>query len=131
MPVERVSKGFKDISLSFLKNPITNDVVVLNNETAIARSVRNIVLTRLNEVFFDPEFGVQDILFENIDGFTLSTIKTLIESAIKRYEPRVNLLETNVELVIYDNGINITVRYQIIGIDIPPQQLSFAIVNTR
>jgi phage baseplate assembly protein W len=131
MPVERVSKGFLDISLSFSKNALTNDLIILRNETAIARSIRNLVLTRLGEVFFNPELGVPDMLFENIDGITLDLIKDRIKNIISRYEPRVNLQDVDAELREYDNELNIALRYEIIGINIPAQQLAFALVNNR
>jgi phage baseplate assembly protein W len=131
MPVERVSKGFKDISLSFSKNALTNDLIILKNETAIARSIRNLVLTRLGEVFFNPELGAPDMLFENVDGIALGLIKDRIRNIITRYEPRVDLQGIDAELKEYNNEINIALRYEIIGINIPAQQLSFALVNNR
>ena len=57
MPAQRVSKGFKDVSMSFKFNPLSGDLITLSNENAIARSVRNIVLTSPGEKIFDPDFG--------------------------------------------------------------------------
>lgn len=131
MPIERVSKNFKDISLSFSKNALTNDLIILRNETAIARSVRNLVLTHLGEIFFNPELGLPIMLFENIDGITLDLIKDRIKNIIKRYEPRVDLQDVDAELREYNNEISIALRYEIIGINIPAQQLAFALVNNR
>jgi len=132
MPVEnRSSKGFKDISLSFSKNALTNDLIILRNETAIARSIRNLVMIHLEEVFFNPELGLPIMLFENIDGITLELIKDRIRNIISRYEPRVSLQDIDAELKEYKNEINIALRYEIIGINIPDQQLSFALVNNR
>ena len=77
MPVERVSKGFKDISASFQVNPLTYDLIAIKNETAIARSVRNLVLTAQGERFFNPILGskVSRLLFENVDEITASAIQ--------------------------------------------------------
>ena len=57
MPLQRVSQGFKDISMTFQENPLNNDLIALKNENAIARSIRNIVFTLPGEKFFDPNFG--------------------------------------------------------------------------
>ena len=67
MPLERVSQGFKDISMSFQTNPLTKDLIAMKNENAIARSVKNIVFTNPGEKFFKPKFGssISNSLFEN------------------------------------------------------------------
>lgn len=133
MPVERVSKGFKDISASFQVNPLTYDLIAIKNETAIARSIRNLVLTYQGERFFNPILGskVSRLLFENIDEITASAIQEEITTTINNFEPRVNLLSVDVS-PDYDNGeFNVTVRYEIVGIDVLPQQLSFALQPTR
>ena len=76
MPLERVSQGFKDISMSFQANPLNNDLIGLKNENAIARSIKNIVFTVPGEKFFNENFGsdVSEVLFENINEITASTI---------------------------------------------------------
>ena len=133
MPVERVSKGFKDISASFQVNPLTYDLIAIKNETAIARSIRNLVLTYQGERFFNPILGskVSRLLFENVDEITASAIQEEITTTINNFEPRVNLLSVDVS-PDYDNGeFNVTVRYEIVGIDVLPQQLSFALQPTR
>jgi phage baseplate assembly protein W len=133
MPVERISKGFKDISMSLQVNPLNYDILALNNETAIARSVRNLVLTIPGERFFNPTVGsdISQSLFENIDPISASVIQSQIESTIKNYEPRVDLIEVVVEPYYDDNEFNVTIRYNIIGIDVPPQQLMFALQPSR
>ena len=133
MPLERVSKGFKDLSMSFQVNPLNYDLIALKNESAIARSVRNLVLTYPGERFFNENLGskVSRSLFENIDEISASVIKDEIESTIRNYEPRVNLIEVIVS-PNYDNGeFNVTINYRIVGIDVLPQQLSFALQPTR
>ena len=133
MPVEGVSKGFKDISTSFQVNPLTYDLIAIKNETAIARSLRNLVLTYQGERFFNPILGskVSRLLFESVDEITASAIQEEITTTINNFEPRVNLLSVDVS-PDYDNGeFNVTVRYEIVGIDVLPQQLSFALQPTR
>ena len=133
MPVERVSKGFKDISSSFKVNPLSEDIIAIKNETAIARSIRNLVLTQQGERFFNPILGSQinGLLFENIDGLTASDIEDQIKVTIENFEPRVELTEVNV-LPDYNTGeFNVTIEYEIVWIDLLPQELSFALQPTR
>ena len=133
MPLERVSQSFKDVSMSFQANPLNNDLIAIKNQNAIARSVRNIVLTAPGEKFFDQDFGsrVSELLFEVMDEFTARAIRDEIESSIRNYEPRVDL--TNVEVSPnYDNNeFNVTITYRIIGIDVPAQQLEFILLPSR
>ena len=136
MPIQRISKSFKDISMSFKVNPLTDDIVILKNEAAIARSIRNLVLTEPGERFFEPDLGsnVQRSLFELLDDISASQIKDEIENAINNFEPRVQLLPDNgIEVTPdYDNNqFNVTVRYNIVGVNAQPQQLSFALEPTR
>ena len=133
MPLERVSRGFKDLSMTFQSNPLNDDLIGLKNENAIARSVRNIVMTVPGEKFFDPDFGsrVSKLLFENVDDITASQIQEEIEYSISNYEPRVNLVNV---VVIADNdnaSFDATITYDIIGADVAPQELQFALQSTR
>jgi phage baseplate assembly protein W len=133
MPLERISKGFLDISSSFQVNPLNFDLISLKNETAIARSVRNLVLTTPGERFFNENLGsrVSQSLFENIDDINASIIKDEITNTINNFEPRVDLIEVFVS-PDYDNyTFNITIQYTIVGIDVLPQQLTFALEQTR
>lgn len=133
MPVERVSKGFKDISASFQVSALNNDLIGLKNENAIARSIRNLVLTLPGEKPFNEDVGsnVSNSVFENMDNFTASIIQQEIEVTINNYEPRVNLLEVDVAPDFDNNEFNVTIRYEIVGIDALPQQLTFALQQTR
>ena len=133
MPQQRVSQSFKDISMSFETNPLNDDLVSLSDTTAIARSIRNIVFTQPGEKFFNPEFGsrVSESLFEIVDEVSSIAIRDEIRSSIINYEPRVKLLDVIVIPNVDDNEMNVTVKYKIIGIDIPPQQLEFVLLPTR
>ena len=133
MPLERVSKGFKDLSLSFKLNPINLDLIAIKNETAIARSIRNLVLTYPGERFLNPYLGskVSRSLFENIDAGTASIIKEEIELTIENYEPRVEVIKIEVNPDYDNNTFNVIIEYNIIGVELDPQQLSFALQPTR
>ena len=133
MPQQRVSQSFKDISMSFETNPLNDDLIALKNSSAIARSIRNIVFTQPGEKFFNPEFGsrVSESLFEIVDEVSSIGIRDEIRSSIINYEPRVRLLDVIVIPNEDDNEMNVTVKYKIIGIDIPPQQLDFVLLPTR
>ena len=133
MPQQRVKRKFKDISMSFEKNPLNDDLVSLSDTTAIARSIRNIVFTSPGEKFFNPDFGsrISESLFENVDEVSALAIEDEIKSSIVNFEPRVNLLSTIVAPNPDDNEMNVTIEYEITGIDIPPQQLEFVLLPTR
>jgi len=133
VPLERVSQGFKDISMTFQVNPLTDDLIALNNANAIARSVRNIILTNPGEKFFDEEFGtsISESLFENINTLTASTIKDQIKYAIQEYEPRVNFLRSEIRPDSDNNSFDVTIVYEIVGLDIDPQEISFILQPTR
>ena len=133
MPVQRISKSFKDISMSFQVNPLTDDLIAIKNATAIARSLRNLVLTTPGERFFNDELGsqVNNLLFEVVDDVTALSIKNEIENVIENYEPRVKLLGVNVLADIDSYSIDVKISYRIIGIDVPPQELSFVLIPTR
>ena len=133
MPTQRVSKNFKDISMSFKFSPLSGDLITLKNENAIARAVRNIVLTTPGEKFFDPEFGssVSEILFENVDDITALSIQDEIKNCLQNYEPRVELIDVTVNPNFDENQFDVIITYRIIGIDIPPSQLEFALLPSR
>ena len=133
MPLERVTQQFKDISMSFQSNPLTNDLIALKNASAIARSIRNIVFTQPGEKFFNPNFGsrISESLFDNVDNTSADVIRDQIRSSIRNFEPRVNLLRVVVAPNFDENEMNVKITYEIIGIDVPPQQLSFVLLPTR
>ena len=133
MPAQRVSKAFKDISMSFKVNPLNNDLIALKNETAIARSVRNIVMTIPGERFFQPNFGseINRVLFNNIDDLSASMIEDQIRQSIENYELRVKLRSVRVKPNFDNNSFYTTITYDIIGAEVPPQELQFALQSTR
>ena len=133
MPAQSVSKGFKDLSMSFKFNPLSGDLIALKNENAIARAVRNIVLTTPGEKLFDPDFGssVGEILFENVDDITAVSIQDEIRNCLNNYEPRVDLVDVNVDPNFDENQFDVKITYRIVGIDIPPSQLEFALLPSR
>ena len=133
MPLERVSQGFKDISMTFQVNPLNSELIGLKNENAIARSVRNIVFTLPGEKFFDEDFGsrISASLFENIDEISAAEIVDEIRQSIVNYEPRVDLLDVKAFPNFDNNQFDVRIVYEIIGADVPAQELQFALQSTR
>ena len=119
--------------MSFQANPLNFDLIGLKNENAIARSVRNIVFTLPGEKFFDEDFGsrISASLFENIDDISANIINDEIRQSIINYEPRVNLLDVITNPNFDNNAFDVIIIYEIIGADIPPQELQFALQSTR
>ena len=133
MPLERVSQGFKDISATFQTNPLNDDLIAMKNESAIERSVRNIVFTLPGEKFFDEDFGsdISQALFENIDDISANIIQDQIRDSITNYEPRVRLIDVITKPNFDNNQFDVSIVYEIIGIDVPAQELQFVLQPTR
>ena len=132
MPLERVSQEFKDISMTFQSNPLNDDLIGLKNENAIARALRNIVFTLPGEKFFNESFGsrISGSLFENIDDITGDVINDEIRNSINKWEPRVDLLDVITLPNPDSNSYEVTITYEIVGADVPPQQLEFVLQPT-
>ena len=133
MAVKRISRHFKDISLSFEPHPVTKDIPVLINERAIVRSVRNLVETTPTERPFNSLLGseVRSSLFDFVDFGTAAVIQDQIETAIENYEPRVDNLVVEVEPEPDNNTFNVNVIFDIVGLDLPTQQFNFLLETTR
>ena len=133
MPLERVSQGFKDISMTFQSNPLNDDLIALKNENAIARSIRNIVFTLPGEKFFNSYFGsrITESLFDNIDEITATIIVDEIRESIETYEDRVQLIDVLADPNFENNGFDVTITYEIIGRNVPAQELQFVLQSSR
>jgi phage baseplate assembly protein W len=133
VPVQRVSQEFKDISASFQTNPLNNDLIVIKNTTAIARSIRNLILTKRGERPFEPNLGsgVYDLLFENMDKQTATIIRDEIILVIENYEPRVEIIEVLVKPNYDEATMDATIQYEVVGINVPTQELTLALEPTR
>ena len=133
MPAQRFSQGFTDISLSFKRHPVTNDILALKNEDAIKRSVQNLVRTIQGEVFFNDLIGtrLEGSLFELANNDYVDPIKSQIENVISNFEPRVQLTKVNFKTFPDQNAIEVTVKYDIIGLDAPTQLVNFILEPTR
>jgi|TARA_R100000005_G_C4979123_1_gene189420 phage baseplate assembly protein W len=133
MAVQRISRSFKDISLSFKAHPVTKDITILKNENAIKRSVRNLVQTIPTERFFNSLLGsdVRSSLFGFVDFGTASVIEKQIRITIENFEPRVDNLRIDVAPRPDDNEFEVTVVFDIVGQDLPTQDFSFILQATR
>ena len=133
MPLERVSQGFKDISMTFQSNPLNDDLIALKNANAIARSIRNIVFTIPGEKFFEPSFGsrITESLFENIDDISATIIIDEIKESIGRFEPRALVLDVEAFPDYDNNGFDVTITYEIVGVEVPSQELQFVLQSSR
>ena len=127
------SRVFKDINLSFKRHPVTSDLVVLKNEDAIKRSVKNIVFTILGEKPYDPFFGsvINDSLFELSTGLSEIGVKDAIEASLKKYEPRIDDIVVTVTILSDSNELNCTVQYTIVGIPAPTQTVDVILFPAR
>ena len=131
MPTKR-SRSFRDISLSFKRHPITNDVTVLKNEDAIKKSVINLIRTKVGERFFNDILGtsVGDTLFE-LDTFDNDVLREEIITLLKNYEPRIELTNVFTETQTDTNDLFIQIEYDIVGLPLPTQAIEFILQPSR
>ena len=133
MAIKRISRAFKDISLSFNPHPITKDLTILKNENAIKKSVRNLVQTIPTERFFNSALGseVRDSLFDFVDFGTASVIQNQILITLENFEPRIENVDVEVEPRPDTNEFEVTVFFNIVGQEIPTQEFTFMLEATR
>ena len=133
MPVQKKSRGFRDISLSFQKHPITRDIVTLRDADAIKRAVQNLVRIRVGEVFFRNDIGTRltGSLFELANDDLIDPLISEIETVITNFEPRVNLKNVSVSTIPDENSLNVEIAYDIIGLPLPQQTIDFILEPTR
>lgn len=129
----QISRAFRDISLSFARNPVTNDVLILRNEDAIKKSVVNLVRTQIGERFFNNLLGtnVEKSLFELNLPENTSFLEDEIKVLLENFEPRIRVQEVVVENVIDSNELNVRIAYEIIGLPFPQQNIEFILVPAR
>ena len=133
MAVQRISRDFKDISLSFDMHPITKDINVLKDEDAVKRSIRNIVQTTPFERFFNPTFGsdLRTNIFDFVDFGSATVIEEQIRIAISNDEPRANNVTVEVLPKIDINSFEISVYFSIVGLELPQQKFTYILESTR
>ena len=133
MAIQRKSRAFKDISLSFSPHPVTKDLPVLTNERAIIRSVRNLVETIPTERFFNSILGtdIRDSLFENFERSTVMVIEDQVRNTIRNFEPRVGEIGVEVNALMDNNTLEVKVLFEINGLDVPTQSFTFLLEPAR
>ena len=133
MAIQRKSRAFKAISLSFTQHPVTKDLPVLTNERAITRSVRNLVETIPTERFFNSVLGtdIRDSLFENFERSTVMIIEDQVRNTIRNFEPRVGQIGVEVDAMVDKNALEVKVLFEIDGLDVPTQSFTFLLEPTR
>jgi len=133
VPLSKISRGFRDISLSFKRHPVTRDLLPLKNEDAIKRSVQNLVRTKIGEVFFSNDIGtrITGALFELSNSDFVDPITTEIKTVITNFEPRVALIDVKVDSTPDENALDIEISYNIVGLSLPSQTINFILEPTR
>jgi len=129
----RISRKFKDISLSFVRNPVTNDILAINDADAIKKSVINLVRTKTGERFFNQQLGskVEDSMFEIQTPEIAYSLELDIRTLLKNFERRVKVSSVLVTYPDESNDLNIKISYDIIGIPVPTQTVEFLLQPTR
>lgn len=127
------SQGFRDISLSFARHPVTDDIGVFTNEDAIKRSVMNLVRTRLGERFYNPLLGskLEDQMFETASAVVAMEIEDDVDLLLDNFEPRIANVAVKVVYPIDSNELTVEIAYDIVGITAPRQNIDFILQSTR
>lgn len=123
---------YRDIDLNFTRNPVTNDISILEDENAVKAAVRNIILTNFNERPFNPSLGsgVRGLLFEPMTPITGSAIETRIENTLSNFEPRIELLKITVSADLDSNAFDVMIAFRIAG-DTRPVLLPITLKRLR
>jgi phage baseplate assembly protein W len=129
----RISRKFKDISLSFARNPVTNDILSITNEDAIKKSVINLVRTRLGERFYNYILGteIENSVFELQSPTIAYSLQLEIETLLKNFEPRIKKSSVVVSYPEDSNDLNVRISYDIVGLSVPSQIIEFILQPTR
>jgi|TARA_B100000085_G_scaffold38334_1_gene31444 phage baseplate assembly protein W len=130
---EPISRGFRDISLSFTRHPVTNDITVIRNEDAIKKSVVNLVRTQVNERFFNSFLGTTlgTTLFELINEESFEFLEDEIEVLLRNFEPRIAVTRVFAQGQVDSNSVFIQIEYDIVGLPLPTQSIEFLLQPTR
>jgi phage baseplate assembly protein W len=128
-----ISRKFTDISLSFVRNPVTNDILTINNADAIKKSVINLVRTRIGERFFNPLLGsaLEDSMFQLQTPEMAYSLELNIKTLLENYEPRISIFSVLVTYPEDSNDLNVRISFDIIGIPVPTQTVDFILQSTR
>lgn len=129
----KISRSFTDISLSFTKNPVTNDIITIRNEDAIKRAVINLVRTKIGERFYNNLLGtnIETSLFELNLSENTSYLESEIEVLLENFEPRVRVRSIIVQNIEDSNELNVRISYDIVGLPFPQQNIEFILVPAR
>ena len=125
--------SYKDINITFKKHPVTDDLVVSKDASAIKQAIVNLLLTNKGERLMNPTYGsdIRSYLFEPMDFGTANQIKNNIRDTIETFEPRIRVLQISATPNFDDNGFDITMTYSIVGTDTPPVTVDFFLSRTR
>jgi len=124
---------FKDVSVTFKKHPVTDDLIVVKDKSAIQQSIRSLLLTQKGERPFQPQLGsdIYRLLFEPMDYGTAALIQKAIFEVIGNYEPRISVDTVMVSPMRDDNGFNVELSYSVIGRDDTPVNVEFFLESSR
>ena len=125
--------SFKDININFKKHPVTNDLVVSKDASAVKQAIINLLLTNRGERLFQPDYGsdIRSQLFEPLDYATCAIIKNSILYTLNTFEPRIAVSKLDVKPNYQDNGFMVTMEYAITGSDVLPTNIEFVLARTR
>ena len=124
---------FKDLSVTFKKHPVTDDLIAVKDNAAIVQSISNLLLTRKGERPFQPDLGsdLTKTLFEPLDYASSGLIRSEVLRVLRRYEPRIRVDSVRCVPEYMNNGYQVELSYTIVGRDDAPVTVEFFLERTR
>ena len=118
------TRTYKDLAFSMFVNPMNGDIGKSTGATAVKRAIVGILKTNFNERMFQPEFGsnIRALLFEPMNPITEERMKTEIEEAVKRHEPRAQVIGINVTAQEEQNRYLVNILFNVSS-EAEPQKL--------
>ena len=126
------ARDYKDISLTFGRNPVTNDILSVTGADAVKRSLKTLIMTMTGEAPFFPEFGsrLSRLLFEPIDPITTALIDSELRATINGYEPRVTIRSLTITPSVDEHAYNIELTFQLVN-QVEPITLTLFLTRLR
>ena len=114
---KKIPDLFSDFLNDLTPHPFTKDVGRVKNDQSIKQALKNIILTNLGERFYQPNIGsdVYRSLFEPNDSIMEENLRFAIENAIRFHEPRVSILNIDVNSFSEEDRVAINIVFSIIN----------------
>lgn len=108
---------YRDFDLAFTPHPMSGDVGMRTNESAVLQSIKTLVLSCEEEVLFEPQIGggVYGLLFGQAGPLTEVMIQNAVTDTIRAHEPRCDLKSVDVSRTTDGHGFTVRLVFYILN----------------